>query len=154
MRLLLITLALLLSLGHVDGALAKNITVKVKEARICKEKTYRLPFVAKVKRGDILEELSMEDDWHKVKTPTGQVGWIKASSILPEEVKLTTKETGLEGVAEAEITLAGKGFNEQVEEEYRDEYPELDFESVDLIEKIKVEDSDLEKFILEGKLQN
>lgn len=152
MRLLLITLALLLSLG-LDVALAKNITVKVREARICKGKTYRLPFVAKVKRGDILEELSMEDGWYKVKTPTGQVGWIKASSVLPKEVKLTKKETGLEGVTTAEVTLAGKGFNEQVESAYREENPDLDFKPVDLIEKIEVDEKELEDFILEGKLR-
>ncbi|MEE9549916.1 MAG: hypothetical protein V3W08_05905 [Candidatus Binatia bacterium] len=146
-------LVILLSLGSVNVALAKKITVRVKEAKICKEKVYRLPFVATVKRGDLLEEISMEEDWYKVKTAADKVGWIKASSVLPSKVELTTEETGLEQVAEAEVTLAGKGFNEQVEREYREENPDLDFDIVDQIEKIGIDERDLEKFILEGKLQ-
>jgi hypothetical protein len=53
------------------------------------------------------------------------------------------------GVASGELALAGKGFNAQLEAEFRNKN-QLDFTQVDRMEKITIRSEQMESFLKEG----
>ena len=53
---------------------------------------------------------------------------------------------------ENEVSLAGKGFTQEVEDELRSENPEMKFDLVEDIERYAVSESDLFEFIKKGGL--
>ncbi len=135
----------------VTGALADTVTVQVQEARIRKEPRFFASSVATAKLGDKLDVVSTSDDWFEV-TVGGQRGYIHSSSVTTKKVSLTTtKEVGTETTAE-EVTLAGKGFNKEVEEQYRTEHPTYDFATVGKIVARQPSERDLTEFRREGRL--
>ena len=67
---------------------------------------------------------------------------------------LTTKQViaGNTGIASArEVALAGKGFNQEVENTYKAQ-GNLNYADVDKVEQISVSEDDLKKFLEEGRL--
>jgi len=52
----------------------------------------------------------------------------------------------------SEVAMAGKGFNEEVEKNYRTGNKNLDYDGVDKMEKIVVSQPEIEKFLNEGGL--
>jgi hypothetical protein len=140
------TLALLAT-----GGLADTVTVQVQEARIRKEPRFFASSVATAELGDKLEVVSASGDWFEV-TVGAQRGYIHTSSVTTKKVSLTTtKEVGAETTAE-EVTLAGKGFNKEVEDQYRTEHPTYDFTTVDKIVARQPSERDLTEFRREGRL--
>jgi uncharacterized protein YgiM (DUF1202 family) len=75
-------------------------------------------------------------------------GWIASSN-------LTTKRISASGsgssASSSEIALAGKGFNEEVENAYRAN-GNLDYAGVDRTEALEVPQDDLYQFVTEGRL--
>jgi len=68
-------------------------------------------------------------------------------------VTLKSGSQTAQGKASArEVALAGKGFNENVEEGYAVNHPDLDFSGVDRMERISPAMGDVEKFITDGNL--
>ncbi len=133
------------------GAFADTVTVQVQEARVRKEPRFFSSSVATVELGDKLEVLSTSDDWLEV-TAGSQRGYVHTSSVTTKKVSLTTtKEVGAETTAE-EVTLAGKGFNKEVEDQYKKEHPSYDFAAVDKIVARRPSERDLTKFRREGRL--
>ena len=51
-----------------------------------------------------------------------------------------------------EIALAGKGFNEQVEGEFKKKNPNIDFKQIDRMEKIVVSQNNMQQFLKSGGL--
>jgi hypothetical protein len=60
--------------------------------------------------------------------------------------------SGGSGVSASEVALAGKGFNEEVENAYK-AGGKLNYADVDKTEAIRVTDEDLEKFVTDGRLK-
>jgi hypothetical protein len=54
-------------------------------------------------------------------------------------------------VSANEVALAGKGFNQEVEDAYRNQ-GNLNYADVDLVEAITVSEDDLRRFLEEGRL--
>jgi hypothetical protein len=150
MRLFFISLLLVISASvplHAETA-----TVITKQNAIRGSCKFFSPVKATVRYGDALEVVSQEGDWFHVKF-NGVQGCIHKSAIQKQSFSIT--KLGLSGKGSAsgeEVALAGKGFNPQVEAEYRAENPELNFGAVDRIESDTVSDSELEDFIEDGKL--
>jgi hypothetical protein len=131
--------------------LADTVTVQVKEGRVRKEPRFFSPSIAKVALGDKLEVLSTSGDWLEV-SHSGTQGWIHSNSVTTKTVSLsTTKSVGSETTSD-EVTLAGKGFSKEVEDQYKKEHPTYDFAAVDDIERRKLSERELEQFRREGRL--
>ena len=92
-------------------------------------------------------------DGSRSKPPGGIVGWIHSSAATPKKVRLKALDNALRTDASAaEVTLAGKGFNKQVEEGYRAKNPELNFTLVEKMLKYRLSPSEIEAFLKRGKL--
>jgi hypothetical protein len=101
--------------------------------------------------GDRLEVVASSKDWFEVSFLHLR-GWIHSSSVTTKKVSLTTTKTvGAETTAE-EVTLAGKGFTKEVEDQYRSDHPSQNFAAVDEILRQQPSEKELEQFRRQGKL--
>ena len=150
MKLFFIGLLLVISASAPLHAETANVMTKQNAIReSCK---FFSPVKAAVRYGDALEVVSQEGDWFHVKF-RGVQGCIHKSAIQKQSFSLTKLVGAGEGSASGdEVALAGKGFNPQVEAEYKTNNPELNYGAVDRIEGNTVSDGELEDFIQDGKL--
>ncbi|MCX7724344.1 MAG: SH3 domain-containing protein [Thermodesulfovibrio sp.] len=147
----IIKLVILLSL-IATFSYAETVTVITKENAIREFPRFFAPVKSLVKYNDILEVITKEGDWFKVKFKN-KIGYIHKTAVerrtaLIRESSLSKKT----GTTEGEITLAGKGFNPQVEKAYKEKYPEMRYDIVDKVERYDVSDKDLVSFIRAGGL--
>jgi len=132
---------------------AKSIvTVRVLSAKVMANPKFIGAAAGSVSRGQQLTFEEAKGDWYRV---TGTyAGWIHKTNLTERQVTLSSKPGG-EGAGTAsrdEVELAGRGFTPQVEGQYREKNPNLDFSHVDAIEKTTIDPSELEAFMIEGKL--
>jgi hypothetical protein len=128
------------------------VTVRVLTAKVMKSPKFIGPAAGDVSRGAQLTFEEAKGDWYRV---SGNVaGWIHKTNLTERQVTLSSKPGG-EGAGAAsrdEVELAGRGFTPQVEGQYRESHPNLDFSHVDAIEHTQIDPAELETFVTEGKL--
>ena len=75
-------------------------------------------------------------------------GWAPAASFSARQVV-----AGATGTATAsEVALAGKGFNQDVEQSFRNQNRNLNYADVDRVEAIRINEAELRRFLEEGRL--
>lgn len=150
MRLFFCALLLLLAVPH--PAAAETLRVVTRENAIRSECRFLAPATKKVKYRDELLLLSREGDWMRVSFQ-GAKGCIHKTALEKKSFSLASGFAAQgSGVSSGEVALAGKGFNPQVEQRFREGHPEYDFRLVDQLEKSVVPLENLRKFITEGGL--
>ena len=137
-----------------SAALAATLTVMVEQTQVRKRPQFFAPAAATVKLGAHLPNASESptNGWYTLKGSDGSVGYIHESAVTTKKVKLAARAAGESGTSAEEITLAGKGFNEQVESSYKAGHAELDFSKVDAMEKRSIADDKLLPFMRSGNL--
>ncbi|PID37580.1 MAG: peptide-binding protein, partial [Proteobacteria bacterium] len=93
--------------------------------------------------------------WVEVTDAAGHQGWLHESALSQKKLKLVSGsiEAGT-GASGEEVALAGKGFNETVEKEYRKQNADLDYSWVDRMEKMVVTAPEMETFLRQGGIQS
>lgn len=105
-----------------------------------------------VRYADAVRVLAVKGKWIQVRTASNSTGWIAAASLSSR--RITASANASSGTAR-EIALAGKGFSQEVEREYRQDGQSgqsLDYSAVDAMEKAEVSERELLSFIDEGRL--
>jgi hypothetical protein len=149
-----VLLALVLATG---GALAapkvgSAVTIRVMSAKVMKSPKFIGPASGSVSRGDQLTVKEVKGDWYRVEGSFA--GWIHKSNVTEGKVALSSTPGGSGGnVNRDEVELAGRGFTPQVEQQYKEKNPNLDFSHVDAIEKTSVDPTELEAFVTQGGLK-
>jgi hypothetical protein len=132
-------------------AAAETLKITVKTTKLRKSPKFYAPAVATLQFGDSLQKLDQQGDWIKGMTTSGLQGYVHESAVTEPKFSLTARRTEGTGTTADEVALAGKGFNEQVEEEYR-KTSKLDYTWVDRMSQMKISESEMETFLREGKL--
>lgn len=102
-------------------------------------------------RVDVLEEQGL---WRKVRDQgQGREGWMHSASLIAKPITLKPGERVGAGASADELALGGKGFNAQVEAEYRARGKNLDYGLVDWMERIQVSPEAMREFLAKGGLQ-
>lgn len=130
---------------------AETITVITKENAIRESPKFFSSVKAFVKYGDMLKVIRKEKDWYKVKFRNIS-GYIHKTAVEERVVSPHSGYYSTTSASEGEITLAGKGFNPQVERAYKGKYPQMRYDLVDKIEKYDVAEKDIIHFIKTGGL--
>jgi uncharacterized protein YgiM (DUF1202 family) len=93
--------------------------------------------------------------WVKIVGPDGKLqGWVAASALQTKQIVLAAGSENVEqGASSGEVALAGKGFNETVEKEYKAD-GKLDYTWVDYMGKLDVTPDQLSAFISRGGLSS
>jgi hypothetical protein len=154
MRRLLAIIALFPAILFTSPAFAESVEVMTRENSIRKDCAFFSPVVVSVRSGDSLQVLGRKGDWLRVSF-RGKRGCIHKSAVEQKKVGLSGLLGGLTTgeTTEDEVSLAGKGFNPQVEASYKKQNPELRFRTVDRIEGFGASDKELKGFMEEGGLR-
>ncbi len=130
------------------------MSVAVKKAAL---RTSPMPFAATIAkldyglRVDILEDNGL---WYRVRTQNErQEGWVHSASLVDKRIRLTVGEQIDAAASEDELALGGKGFNAQVEAEYKRRDTGAAYEWVDWMEQLKIPASTMQQFMARGALQ-
>ena len=124
------------------------IAVSVREGELRSAPGFLSTIEERVPYGASLTALGVRGDWVRVRVESsGGEGWLHSTAVLPPgEMNLTGATSDDTGTTSREIALAGRGFNEQVEQEYQ-EQQELDFAGVDEMETLLLPPSELGDFL-------
>ena len=110
--------------------------------------------VAEVAYGDQVDVLDQQGDWLQVRSMRDQSGWIHQSALSKKRIVLKAGGDSPQVAASGEeIALAGKGFNSDVEAQYKKGHSELDYTWVDRMETFKVSPREMISFLKSGGVQ-
>ncbi|TPW20766.1 MAG: SH3 domain-containing protein [Elusimicrobia bacterium] len=142
-------LALCLIAAVTAWAASGRVTVSVESAKVRKGKAFFSAPVATVKYRDTLAAGSPEDGWIPVDV-RGKKGWLHESAVGSKAGKLKGGWDGDDEAGQDEVTLAGKGFNAEVEKAYRSG-DAGDYDAVDAMEAREVSEASLLAFMRSGR---
>jgi SH3-like domain-containing protein len=130
------------------------MSVQVKSGQIRATPSYLGQLVAPLNYGDRLQVLEQQGEWCKVTAPGGQSGWVHNSALTKKKVVLKAGAQDAQTAAsDDELALAGKGFNKEVEADFKAKNKNIDFAWVDKMEKFKVAPGSMQQFLKEGGIQ-
>jgi hypothetical protein len=150
-RLLTAALAVTLAVG-VAAAATETVTVIVKKASIRSDRQFYAPTTAEAVLNESFAVQSREKGWVKVKTGSGE-GWLHESAVTTRKVTASAGGAGGGKVDDRDVANAAKGFNPQVEGEYRKKNPTANFAAVDRMEKLGASEAAVAAFVGEGHVQ-
>ena len=132
---------------------ASVLTVQVSSTRLREDAKFWAASIETVSAGAALNEVARSGAWIQVRSVSGKTGWVHESAVMSKRVVLGGGSRTADTVASSdEIALAGKGFNEQVEGEYKKANTGLDFKAVDRMATFTVSEEEALQFLKDGKL--
>ena len=133
------------------AAAAETLQVTTRENAVRSDCRFFAPVKLKVSLGDRLTVKGRKGDWYLVSIK-GVNGCIHKSAVEKRTFASSGRGASAGGTAADEVSLAGKGFNPQVEAGYRKSNKNLNYPAVDEIIRIQVSETALESFVLQGGL--
>lgn len=131
---------------------AKQLSVQVRELPVKSSPNYMSQTVGTLPYGAPVDVASESGNWYQISQPRGFIPKNATGTAKPS-VNSGTKYAS-KGASRDEVALAGKGFNPQVEAQYKRDNPSLAsaFSQVDRVEAINISLPELDQFIIAGKL--
>jgi len=134
--------------------MSKSMSVQVKKCQLRKKPTFLSKIVTNLNYGDPVEVEKEDQSWAEVKIAGKPGGWVHISALSGKKIVLNPNSQDIKNAASGdEIALAGKGFNEQVEENYKKNNSNVDFTWVDKMEKFVVSQEEMISFLKQGGLK-
>lgn len=130
------------------------MSVQVKNGVVRTNPSFLGKMVTQLPYGDRVSVQSAKGAWLLVTKPEKSTnGWMHSSALTKKKIVLKPGTSDVQQAASSdEITLAGKGFNQQVEEDFKSRNPEVDYTWIDKMEKVVVSQNQILAFIKEGQL--
>ena len=149
-KFLILSGLVLLACGTLFAQISKGGTawVSAKNAALKSSTWFFASTTGTLDMGAQVTVLQVDGNWAQVSsaTNTSLSGWTAVSNLSAK--KIVASGTG---ASASEVALAGKGFNQEVENAYKAS-GDLDYTDVDKTEAIKVSQDDLYKFVTDGHL--
>ena len=135
--------------------MAKTMSVQVKKCQLRSKPSFLGKIVTNLAYADQVDVKKEKDDWYEVVPKNNKGGgWVHVSALSEKRIVLKANSKDLKSAASSdEIALAGKGFNKQVEEQYKKKNKKADFSQVDNMEKIVISSQDMQDFLTSGGLK-
>ncbi len=135
-----------------SGLWAGNMmSVKVESTRLMPRPSFGGAPIAQLSYTDQVEVLDDSRGWNQVRTGDGETGWVHGSALSRKEIVYSSSGNVSSGASSEEVALAGKGFNPEVEAQYKAD-TDLDFSWVDTIAAWDIQIEDLIGFLEDGDL--
>jgi uncharacterized protein YgiM (DUF1202 family) len=149
-----LSLGLLLITAPLLAAAPTTMSVQVKTGQVRATPSFLGQVVAPLNYGDRLQVLETQGEWSKVTTPAGQTGWVHSSALTKKKIAMTAgSQNAQTGASGDELALAGKGFNSDVEADFKAKNRNVDFTWVDRMEKVKISPESKQQFLKDGGIQ-
>lgn len=131
-----------------------KLSVQVRSAKLRTEPRHWSKATMDLNYGDSVEEVEATGGWYKVRNDAGQVGFIHESALTTRRVVLRPDASQVgQSIDAADIVLAGKGFNSDVEADYSAANKDLDYGAVTAWEQVRIDDQRILAFLTEGGLK-
>ena len=132
----------------------KMMSIQVKKGAVRSSPSFLGKIVTQLKYGDRVAVQNAKGSWSFITRPSGKTdGWMHNSALSVKKIVLNPGASDVKQAASSdEITLAGKGFNQQVENEFKSKNPQVDFTAINKMEKMSVSQNQIQAFIKEGQL--
>ncbi len=153
----LVAAVLLLATAGAFAADQKQMSVTIKQTQVRDKPGYLGKILGALSYGDRVTVLDQPagapKDWLRVAGPDNTLqGWVNASALTSKRIVLKSGSENVEqGASSGEVALAGKGFNETIEKEYK-QGSNLDYTWVDRMEQYTVTPEQVAAFIKQGGL--
>ena len=136
------------------AASQKMMSVQVNKGVVRVTPSFLGDVVTQLSYGDRVFVFEEKESWTRIGlSPSAVKGWMHSSALTPKKIVLKAGADDVEVSASSkEIALAGKGFNQQVESEFRAKNANLDFTWIDRMEKCVVSQRQMKQFLKEGEL--
>lgn len=142
-----------LALAALAAGSATRMSVQVRSTPLRERASFLGRPTTEVAYGAEVTILSAEGPWRQVRVPNVEAaGWIHESALTTKRLTMTSAEVERTGASAEEVSLAAKGFTEQVEHAYKKDNPAADFAWVDRMEKLKVTPEEAVAFLRQGGL--
>ncbi len=134
--------------------MSKMMSVQVKKCQLRNQPSFLGKIVSNLSYGDQVLVLGEKESWLNVQPPAkGDSGWVHVSALSAKRVVLNPNSREVKGsTSSAEIALAGKGFNQQVEQQFMKQNRNIDFTWVNKMEQIDISPKEIQEFIKQGGL--
>lgn len=131
-----------------------TMSVQVKKCQLRNQPSFMGRIVRTLSYGDQVTVSEKKESWlNVVPSAKGSAGWVHVSALSTKQIVLNPDSRDAPGsTTSGEIALAGKGFNQQVEQEYKKQNRGVDFSWVDKMEQIVISQQDIQSFLQEGGL--
>lgn len=134
-------------------ASGRSMNVQVRETVMRDRPSFMGAVTGGLAYGDQVSVFQEQGAWSRVRLGASE-GWVHTSSLTRKAIERPVGGAMLDGAASSsEVALAGKGFNQQVEDEFKKQNRQLDFTTVDRMEKMAVSETEIRAFLVEGGLQ-
>jgi hypothetical protein len=128
----------------------RSLTVQVREGQLRSTPSFLGKIIATPLYGERVLLLEDQGAWQKV-ARGGVQGWMHASALTARTLVLKAGQAAVPTSATGgEIALAGKGFNEEVEKQYRSLHRELDYTWLDRMARFRVPPEQMQAFLQQG----
>jgi hypothetical protein len=133
---------------------ASTMSVQVKNGQVRSTPSFLGRIIEHLNYGDRVLVEKKKGSWSKVvQHKRGIRGWIHTSALTSKKLKLQAGDKDVRTSADSdELALAGKGFNKQVEGEFKAKNPDMDFTWVNRMERMVVSRDEMVGFLNEGKV--
>jgi SH3-like domain-containing protein len=149
MRIKVIIVLLVLTGGI---AFAASMSVQVQQSKVRATPSQLGSVVDTVEYGEVVNAGELQKGWYPVTTTDGKKGWLHESVLSSKSTTMRAGTTdAATGVSSDEVALAGKGFNEQVEDKLKAD-GKLDFTWVDKMITFDVSEEQIVTFRTQGHL--
>jgi len=132
---------------------ASDLSVQVRKAEIRSSPSFLGTVVGSLDYADRVTPVEKKGDWTRISREGTTLGWVHNQSLTPKRIVLKGGEVAKTGASSDELALAGKGFTEEVEKEYKAHNTDIDFTPIDRMEKITIASEKLAKFLKTGDVQ-
>lgn len=152
-RVLGVTAALLMLTASVPQDPGDLLTVTRKTTKLRSQKRSFAPAVADLAEGDKVAFQKKDGAWLAVKFGAIE-GYVHESDVTTKSDVRLSGQGVRETYSTSETAAAKKGFNPQVEKQYRNDNPNLEkaFQLVDQVQARSVPEPELRKFLVDGRL--
>jgi hypothetical protein len=130
----------------------KTMSVQVREGQLRSTPSFLGKIIANPSYGDRVEIIQDQGAWKKVAVG-GLRGWMHAAALTTKTIVLKAGAQNVRTSATGgELALAGKGFSEEIEKQYKNLNHHLDYAWVDRMEKFQVSPEQMQAFLKQGNV--
>lgn len=132
----------------------ETMSVQVKESEIRATPSFLGKIIAKVIYGDPVTVSKENGLWKNVSIKGGTLqGWMHESALTSKRIVLKSGQTDVQtSTTQNELSLAGKGFDDQIEALFIEQNKNIDYTWINNMETIKVTPEEMNIFLATGEV--
>lgn len=127
------------------------MSVQVRSAPLRAGPSYLASGTTTLEYGDRVVIVEKRTSWFLCRHPDGRQGWLHESALSTKRIVMQASDSVATTASSREVALAGKGFNQQVEHEFKNRNPSMDFTWVDRMESMAITEAEIRRFIMVSK---